>query len=115
MDQQGAAQGAEQACQPLQREGLVKDVDAGERDERQPKGLPEGKGHTYGQARGGFGKGVVGKADGDPHEDKAGKGRVGEAPAKREFHDGRTGDLKDDGRQQAKPMIGACGIHDAPF
>ena len=49
VDQQGAAQGAEQAGQALQGEGLVKDVDAGKGDERQPQGLPEGKGHAYGQ------------------------------------------------------------------
>ena len=56
MDQQGAAQGAEQAGQALQGKGLVQDVDAGERDESQPQGLPEGKGHAYGQARSGFGE-----------------------------------------------------------
>ena len=56
MDQQGAAQGAEQAGQALQGKGLVQDVDAGECDESQPQGLPEGKGHAYGQARSGFGE-----------------------------------------------------------
>ena len=115
MDQQGAAQGAEQAGQALQGKWLVQDVDAGERDERQPQGLPEGKGHAYGQARGGFGKGVVGKPDGYPHEDKAGEGSVGKAPAKGELHDRGTGHLKNDGRQQTEPVIGTCGIHDAPF
>ena len=83
--------------------------------ESQPQGLPEGKGHPYGQAGGGFGKGVVGKPDGYPHEDKAGKGRVGKVPAKGKLHDRGTGHLKNDGRQQTEPVIGACGIHDAPF
>lgn len=56
MDQQGAAQGAEQAGQTLQGEGLVQDVDAGERDESQPQGLPEGQRPRLRQARGGFGE-----------------------------------------------------------